>query len=149
MKTLLVIIAFLSCFNIFSQKVKTQYFLINKKDILIERQLATEKNNYEGYLIIDEKRIKELNRTPNVEGRVWTPENDDDFHQFGYSFTFNRKNDTIVSKSYLETINIIKDRRQFLDVNKNLDEVWTEFIFIESINCNKFVLRKVRPLIFE
>ena len=54
----------------------------------------------------------------------------------------------IISKLYLNTLNLIKDRRQFLDIIKHLNESWTELIFIEPTKCDKFVLRKVEILTF-
>ena len=84
------------------------------------------------------------------KGEIWILADDIEYNAFDeLSFSFNRENDTIISKSYLGTLNIIKDRRPFLEINNNLDESKTEFIFIESTNCNKFILRKVRPIIFE
>ena len=64
-------------------------------------------------------------------------------------FSFNRKNDTIVNKHYIDELKILKTSREFLNLNKNFDETNTEFIFIEPKKCKNFILRKVRPIIFE
>ena len=45
---MLIIITPLICFNSFSQKLETQYFLIDKKDTLIKKQVATKKTSMKG-----------------------------------------------------------------------------------------------------
>ena len=101
------------CFSfvsVFSQKNDTLYFLVNKKDTLITKLTNSSSGNHIGYRLTDEKRIKKLNKTPLVEGKVWVPESDDDFHTFGPSFSFNSSKDTVVTKSYLNSLKIIKNR---------------------------------------
>lgn len=146
MKNFIIIITFFLCFNSFSQSRDTIYFLINKKDTLIKKQIATKLNKYEGYLIINEKRrVKKIRRSSDISG------DDVEYDAFeDFSFSFNRKKDTIISKSYLKSLNLIRDRSQFISTMKEyLNKSGTEYIFIEPIKCNKFILRKVEVLTFE
>lgn len=147
-------------FNSYSQTNDTVYFLINKNDTLIKQQIATKKNNYEGYCIIDENKIikrtkRSIRKKPAdvilKKGEIWFSEGDyiefDDLEN--YSFSFYRKNDTLISKSYLDTLNFFKDRRQFIDFIKQKNIHSMEFVFIEPTEYNKFVLRKVYISTFE
>ncbi len=145
MKNYLLIFTCFFLFNSYSQSKDTIYLLINKNDTLIKKQIATKTNEYEGYKIIDEKRIvTAIKRASTLKG------DDIEYETFSsWSFSFNRKNDTIISKSYLNTLNLIKDRRKFIDVIKHLDKVWIDFVFIEPTKCDKFILRKVQILTFE
>ena len=145
MKILISIITSLICLNGFSQKRETQYFLINRKDTLIKKQTTTKKNKYERYIIINENKIiKRYHRSSKING------DDIEFSTFDeISFSFNRSNDTIVELSFIKNLEIIKDRKKFLKKNIELDETKSEFIFIEPIKCNKYILRKVIPVIFE
>jgi hypothetical protein len=129
----------------FSQKKQIQYFLVSKNDTLIKTQLATKANQYEGYLIINEKKtIKKAIRPSNLAGKDILKDSFEEIY-----FSFNRNNDTIVGKSYYDKLNIIKTRREFLQINKQIDETRNEFIFIEPVDCEKFILRRVTPIIFE
>ena len=105
MKILITILACLTWYNVFSQEMSTQYFFINKNDPLIKKQLATNKNNYEGYTIINKNKIvKKYIRTSKIDG------DDIEIETFdSISFTFNREKDTIVNESYLKQIDLIKD----------------------------------------
>ena len=147
MKKLILIVTCLSYLYGCSQSKKrdTIYFLINLNDTLVYKQVATKTNYYEGYVITDEKRIvTAIKRSSDIGG------DDIEYDAFDrYYFSFNRKNDTIISKSYLNTLNLIKNRRQFLDNIKHLDKVWIEFVFIEPKKYDKFILRKVDILTFE
>ena len=145
MKNYVLIFTCLVLYNSYSQSRDTIHFFINKKDTLIQKQLATKTNEYEGYRIIDEKRIViDTKRSCDIGG------DDIEYETFdSYSFSFNRKNDTIVSKPYLNTLKLIKDRRKFIDSIKELDNAWIKFVFIEPTRYNKFILRKVEILTFE
>ena len=145
MKNYVLIFTCLLLYNSYSQSRDTIHFFINKKDTLIQKQLATKTNEYEGYRIIDEKRIViDTKRSCDIGG------DDIEYETFAsYSFSFNRKNDTIVSKPYLNTLKLIKDRRKFIDSIKELDNAWIKFVFIEPTSHNKFILRKVEILTFE
>ena len=57
MKNYLLIYILIYSFNSYSQSKDTIYFLINRKDSLIKKQIATKTNKYEGYRIIDEKTL--------------------------------------------------------------------------------------------
>ena len=70
------------------------------------------------------------------------PESEDDNYYPSIIFSFFPSRDTIVSATYLDTIDIIKERRQFLDLENFYDPL-NEFIFIEPIDGKKFILRKV------
>lgn len=156
---ILIIISFL-CSISYSQSRNNIYFLINKKDTLIKKQTATKTNEYEGYRIIDEKRLVKKNKRsfrkkPEnkvlKKGEIWVSEGEDiEYETFEYfSFSFNRKNDTIVSKSYINDLKIIRDRRRFLDTIKDLDKFRINYIFIEQENCSKYIMREVEILTFE
>lgn len=146
MKTfILTIIFYLIYFNAFPQKVKIQYLLIDDSDTLIKKQIATNKNKFESYTIINENRVVKKYKKP-------TRINGDDIEvevYDCYSFSFDRKNDTIVDKFYLKRIDFLKTREEFFSINKKLDETKNKFIFIIPIDSDKFILRKVRPLILE
>lgn len=160
MKKYILIFTSFFFFNSYSQSESSICFFINKKDTLIKKQIATKTSKYEGYRIIDEKRIvkkfkKFIRKKPLKKvlkkGEIWISEGDDiEYDTFDeFYFSFDKKNDTIISKLYLNTLNLIKDRRKFIDSIKELDKAWIKFIFIEPIQCDKFILRKVRPVIFE
>ncbi len=160
MKKYILIITSLLCFISYSQSRNNIYFFINKKDTLIKKQTATKTNEYEGYRIIDEKRLVKKNKRsfrkkPEnkvlKKGEIWVSEGDDiEYDAFDeYSFSFNRKNDKIISKSYINDLKIIRDRRQFLDTIKNLQKFRINYIFIEHENCSKYIMRKVELLTFE
>lgn len=146
MKNYLLIFACFLLFNSYSQSRETIYLLINKKDTLIKKQIANKSNEFEGYRVINEKRVvKETKRSSKLGG------DDIEYDAFEYfSFSFDRKKDTIISKSHLNTLTFIKDRRQFINaVKQHLSNVWTEYVFIEPIKYGKFILRKVKISTFE
>lgn len=145
MRNFLIIFSCLLISNLYSQSKDTIYFLINKKDTLIKKQVATKINNYEGYRIIDEKKlVTDIKRSSDIGG------DDVEYEAFEkYSFSFNRKNDIIISQTHLKSLNFIKNRRQFIDTIKYLNKTRASFVFIEPIKCDKFVLRKVSLLTFE
>ncbi len=159
MKKYLFIFIYFILLKSYSQSKNTIYFYINPKDTLIKKQIATKTNEYEGYRIINEKRIvKKIKRLTKKKplnkilkkGEIWVFEGDDiEYDTFdSFSFSFDRKKDSIISKSYLNTLNPIKDRRKLID-SFYLDNAWIEYIFIEPIKCDKFILRKVEILTFE
>ncbi|MFI0431211.1 hypothetical protein [Mariniflexile sp. HMF6888] len=145
MKILTIIIVHLICINGYSQKTKTQYFLIDTKDTLIRKQVETKKNKFQGYTIIDEyKIIKKYNAPSKIDG------DDIKVNSFdSLTFAFYKDNDTVVDETYIKKIDVIKTRREFLKINSELDETKNRFIFIEPLKCGKFILREVRPVIFE
>ena len=65
MKKYILIFTTLLFFKTYSQSKSNIYFFINEKDTLIKKQIATKTNEYEGYRIIDEKRlVKKSKRLP-------------------------------------------------------------------------------------
>jgi len=149
MKNYLLIYILIYSFNSYSQSKDTIYFLINRKDSLIKKQIATKTNKYEGYRIIDEKTLViNTKRSSDLGG------NDIQYETFdSYSFSFNRKNDTIISNSYLKTLNLIISRKKFINIKKKgyyFDTSGFLYFFIEKTNHkNKYILRKVYPVSFE
>jgi len=145
MRFLTITIIYFISLNIFSQKLNTQYFFIDKNDTLVKEQLATKKNKYQGYEIINENKIiKKYLRSSKIDG--------DDIKADAFEsilFTFNKDNDTIVNEAYLKKINIIRTRKEFLSINSKFDETKNKFIFIVPTKCNNYILRTVRPLITE
>ena len=137
-------IILLICFNAFSQNTHT-VFLIDKSDSLIVKLRNSKSREVSGYKIINKDRvIIKHRRSSDLKGDDVEYETFDELY-----FSFNIKDDTIINKSFLDKLEIIKTRKEFLDINKNMDETVNEFIFIEPINCEKFILRKVTPIIFE
>ncbi|WP_405326880.1 hypothetical protein [Leeuwenhoekiella sp. LLG6367-2.1] len=145
MRKYIFIVTSLLFLSSYSQSRKNIYFLIDKKDTLIKKQIATQTNEYEGYRIIDERRIvTELKRSESIHG------DDVEYETFAsYSFSFNRKEDTIISKTYFDSLSIIKDRKKILDTIKIENMFNLNYIFIEPKNCNEFILRQAEVLTFE
>ncbi|MEH6657787.1 hypothetical protein [Leeuwenhoekiella marinoflava] len=145
MRKYIFIVTSLLFLSSYSQSRKNTYFLIDRNDTLIKKQIANQTNEYEGYRIIDERRIvTDIKRSESIDG------DDITYETFAsYSFSFNRKEDTIISKTYFDSLSIIKDRRKFLDTIKIENMFNLNYIFIEPKNCNKYILRKVELLTFE
>ncbi|WP_299121504.1 hypothetical protein [uncultured Tenacibaculum sp.] len=140
-KTIIISIIYLISLNVFSQRVKTLYFLINEKDSLIKKQVAKGSNRFEGYTLInDGKIIKEYISPSKITG------NDIEIDSFeSFSFTFNRNNDTIVDKTYFNKKKIIKTRKKVFEINIDNKRI----VFIEPTKNGKFILREVIPIFFE
>ncbi|MEZ7495489.1 hypothetical protein QO206_08320 [Leeuwenhoekiella aequorea] len=145
MRKYIFIVTSLLFLSSYSQSRKNIYFLIDKKDTLIKKQIATQTNEYEGYRIIDERRIvTDVKRSESIHG------DDVEYETFAsYSFSFNRKEDTIISKTYFDSLSIIKDRKKFLDTIKIENMFNLNYIFIEPKNCNEFIMRQAEVLTFE
>ena len=145
MKKYILIFTSLIFLSSYSQSRKNIYFFIEKKDTLIKKQVATQTNEYEGYRIIDENRIvTDIKRSESIDG------DDIKYERFDYySFSFNRKNDTIISKNYFDKLPMIKDRREFLDSIKKENRFHLNYIFIEPKNCNEYIMRQVEISTFE
>lgn len=145
MRKYIFIVTSLLFLSSYSQSRKNIYFLIDKKDTLIKKQIATQTNEYEGYRIIDERRIvTDVKRSESIHG------DDVEYETFAsYSFSFNRKEDTIISKTYFDSLSIIKDRKKILDTIKIENMFNLNYIFIEPKNCNEFIMRQAEVLTFE
>lgn len=145
MRKYIFIVTSLLFLSSYSQSRKNIYFLIDKKDTLIKKQIATQTNEYEGYRIIDERRIvTDVKRSESIHG------DDVEYETFAsYSFSFNRKEDTIISKTYFDSLSIIKDRKKNLDTIKIENMFNLNYIFIEPKNCNEFIMRQAEVLTFE
>ena len=145
MRKYIFIVTSLLFLSSYSQSRKNIYFLIDKKDTLIKKQIATQTNEYEGYRIIDERRIvTDVKRSESIHG------DDVEYETFAsYSFSFNRKEDTIISKRYFDSLSIIKDRKKFLDTIKIENMFNLNYIFIEPKNCNEFIMRQAEVLTFK
>lgn len=145
MRIIIIAIIYLINVSVFSQKLKTQYFFIDINDTLIKTQISTKKNKFQGYEIINENKIiKKYIKTSKID--------DDDVEVEIFDsimFTFNKEKDTIVDEAYLKEIKFTKNRKEFLKINTDLNESENRFIFIIPTKCNNFILRNVRPLIFE
>ena len=160
MRKYIFIVTSLLFLSSYSQSRKNIYFLIDRNDTLIKKQIATQTNEYEGYRIIDETRIVKTSRRSFREkpkdkvlkkGEIWISEGDDVEYETlaSYSFSFNRKVDTIISKTYFDSLSIIKDRRKFLDTIKIENIFNLNYIFIEPKNCTEFIMRQAEILTFE
>jgi hypothetical protein len=145
MRTLIITIICSISLHVFSQKIETQYFYLNEEDSLVQKQVATKENRFQGYKIINEDRIKkEYIRSSKIDA------DDVEIEVFdSLSFTYDEKNDTIVTYSFIKNLNIIETRKEFFKRNVDFDETKNNFIFIIPITCDKYILRKVRPLISE
>lgn len=137
--------------GVYSQSKEEVYFLVNAKDTLIKKQITNNRETFEGYLIIDEKRLKTLNKTPTKENEVWVPESDDDFHTLGPAFKFHRENDRKITNSEFNNIEVIRSRKEFLNKffsTQNPSEI--DYFFIEPIKCStSYILRRVFPIFLE
>ena len=144
MRTIIIIMTYLICFTAFSQKINTQYFLINKNDTLITK-LTNSKGDLSGYKINNNNKIiKEYIRTSEING------NDIEVDVFdSILFSYKEKDGKIVDESYIKKIDIIETRKEFLKINAQFDETKNRFVFIEPFKCGKFIMREVRPIIFE
>jgi hypothetical protein len=143
-------------FNTYCQSSDTIYFLINRKDSLIKKQIATKLNSYEGYIIYySKKTVIKKNKTPIIEGEVWVADEKYDYNvngQKNVSFKFLRKNDRIIEKEQLNEFKTVKNREEFLDFgrSKGFDLLGITYLFIEPTDDDdKFILRKVYPVVFE
>ena len=145
MRKYIFIVTSLLFLSSYSQSRKNIYFLIDRNDTLINKQIATQTNEYEGYRIIDERRIvTDIKRSESIDGDDIRYETFD-----SYSFSFNRKEDTIISKTYFDSLSIIKDRRKFLDTIKKENMFNLNYIFIELKNCSEYIMRRAEILTFE
>ena len=86
MRKYIFIVTSLLFLSSYSQSRKNIYFLIDRNDTLIKKQIATQTNEYEGYRIIDETRIVKTSRRSFREkpkdkvlkkGEIWISEGDD------------------------------------------------------------------------
>lgn len=137
--------------NLFAQIKEEIYFLIDRNDTLIKKQIATKENLPEGYLIIAEARSKLLKTTPIEEGKIWIPESDEDNYIPGQWFQFFKQNDKLITEDELSKLDVIRKRTEFLKKDKiSFDLSKKSYFFIEPQKCsNKYILRKVFPVIFE
>ena len=155
MRKYIFIVTSLLFLSSYSQSRKNTYFLIDRNDTLIKKQIANQTNEYEGYRIIDERRIvTDIKRSESIDG------DDITYETFAsYSFSFNRKEDTIISKTYFDSLSIIKDRRKFLDTIKTIDKsvfgakerAWKEkySIPIPDSEINEYLEKKQKKLELE
>ncbi len=145
MRILIVTLVHFISFSSLSQEIKTQYFFVNENDSLIRKQINAKKNMPEVYTIInDEKVVKEYISSFGIDSDDYEIDSFDSI-----SFTFIRDNDTIVNDSFIKNINIIETRKEFFKRNIDFDETKTRFVFIIPIKCNKFIVRKVKPVVSE
>lgn len=136
--------------NLFAQTEKKLYFLIDRNDTLIKKQTATKENRPEGYWIITEARIKPLQITQIEEEKVWVPESEDDNYIPGHFFEFFRQNDELITEDEFLKLDVIKERKKFLNKKIPFDLSNTSYFFIEPIKCSeKYILREVFPVILE
>lgn len=127
------------------------YFLIDKNDTLIKKQIATEENKPEGYLILSEGSEIPLKTSLIKEGKVWVPESDGASYISGQWFQFFRQNDKLITEDEFLELDVIKKRREFLKISKvPFDLSNTSYFFIERMECrNKYILREVFPVVYE
>lgn len=146
-KISLVILCFLSV-QIYSQSQKrdTLYLLIDKKDSLICRQVATNKYS----ICYDKKKLVKKNRTPLAKGAVWVADAKYDYYtseQICLYFVFYPNKRQIISKSALEKLKIL-GRKDFL--NYKLDDTHFTYYFIEPTNnIGEFIIQEFLLVIFE
>lgn len=150
MKKYLLILTYFFLFNSYSQSRDTIYLLINKKDTLIKKyeKKKGSKNLYK--LFFTEKTKIKKNNTPLTEGKVWVADTKYDYYTYKrdtYEFDFYRTEDKLISKKDLESLTYIKRREQFLKTAKLLFNY--TIYFIEPVNKNKYIIRKVYPVFYE
>ena len=138
------------------------YFLINKNDSLIKTQISGEPRTYAGYQIYYDKKVRvKKNNTPNPSksesnGVILVWEEDPKYDYYVYEnpsvpFSFLKGLDKLVDKKELKDLNIITERKDFLNIGKNggFDGLGYTYYFIEKRENDKYLIRKVHPVIFE
>jgi hypothetical protein len=138
------------------------YFLINENDSLIKTQISNEQKTYAGYdIFYDEKvRIKK-NNTPNVnesktDGVTIVGEEDPKYEYYIYEnpsvpFSFIKEFDKFIVNNDLKDLKIITNRKDFLKIGekRGFDGLGYTYYFLEKRENDKYLIRKVHPVIFE
>jgi len=138
------------------------YFLINKNDSLIKTQISKEPNTYAGYNIFYDKKVRtRKNNTPKKpilesQGVITVWEEDSKYDYYVYEkpsvpFSFIKEYDRLIDESELKDLKIIIDRLEFLKIRKDtyFDALGNTYYFLEKREKNKYLIRKVYPVIFE
>ncbi|MFI1770133.1 hypothetical protein, partial [Thalassobellus citreus] len=152
-------------FTLFSNLTIAQndiYFLINKNDSLIKTQISKEPKSYAGYSIFYDKKVHtKKNNTPKFKksiskGIITVWEEDPKYDYYVYErpsvpFSFLKGLDKLVDQKELKDLNVITERKDFLNIGNNgsFDGLGYTYYFIEKKENNKYLIRKVYPVIFE
>ena len=137
------------------------YFLINKNDSLIKTQISNKSKTYAGYSIFYDKKVRtKKNNTPNLkqsksDGVITVWEEDPKYDYYVYEnpsvpFSFIKKYDKIIDKNELKDLKIITDRKEFLKIGekRGFDGLGNNYYFLEKLEKDKYLIRKVYTVIF-
>ena len=138
------------------------YFLTNKNDSLIKLQISNEPKTYSGYNIFYDKKVRtKKNNTPNPkqsksDGVITLWEEDPKYDYYVYEnpsvpFSFIKEFDKIIDKKELKDLKIITDRKEFLKIgeDRGFNGLGLTYFFLEKREKDKYLIRKVYPVIFE
>lgn len=136
------------------------YFLINKNDSLIKLQISNKPKTYAGYNIFYDKKVKtKRNNTPiqknsNGEIKVWVEDSKYDYFVYDnpfVPFSFIKEYDRIIDRKEINDLKIITDRKEFLKLGKEkyFDLLGYTYYFLEKRDLDKYLIRKVYPVIIE
>tara|TARA_R110002012_G_scaffold321350_1_gene548795 strand:- start:219 stop:710 length:492 start_codon:yes stop_codon:yes gene_type:complete len=136
------------------------YFLINKNDSLIKLQISNEPKTYAGYRILYDERVKTrrnntpIQKTSNGEVKVWVEDSKYDYFVYDnpfVSFSFIKEYDKLINKEELNNLKIITKRKEFLKIGEKegFDGQGNTYFFLEQRKNNKYLMRKVHPVVYE
>lgn len=138
------------------------YFLINKNDSLIKLQISNKPKTYAGYSIFYDKKIRiKKNNTPNLKHSksdgvitVWQEDPKYDYYVYenpSVPFSFIKEFDKLIDKNELKDLKIITDRKELLKIGekRGFDGLGNNYYFLEKREKDKYLIRKVYPVIFE
>jgi hypothetical protein len=138
------------------------YFLINKNDSLIKTQISNKPKAYAGYSIFYDKKVRiKKNNTPNLkqsksDGVITVWEEDPKYDYYVYEnpsvpFSFIKEYDKIIDKNQLKDLKVITDRKEFLKIGekRGFDGLGNNYYFLEKLEKDKYLIRKVYTVIFE
>lgn len=150
MKSFFIITTFLFSIFSYSQSRDTVYLLIDKKDTLIKK-IENKKGspNHYQFFFTEKKKIKK-NNTPIIKNKIWVADTKYSYYIYerdSYEFVFYRTEDKLISKKVLESLTYVKRREQLLKTEKLLFNF--TIYFIEPVNKNKYIMRKVYPVFYE
>jgi hypothetical protein len=165
MKIKILKIFYLFIFTLFYNLTFAQsdiYFLINKNDSLIKTQISKDPKSYAGYEIFYDKKVRvKKNNTPNPkksksEGVITVWEEDPKYDYYVYKrpsvpFSFLKGNDKLIDREELASFKMITSRKDLLKTGEDggFDGLGLTYYFIEKKENDKYLIRKVHPVIFE
>ncbi len=136
---------YFSVFISHCQKERTIYFLIDSNDTLIKTQRATKSNSYSGYVLIDTSRtVIRYRRAMTIDGDD-KKYKDYDSYSFRYTDEHSRNFTETKNISEIQKLNFIDSRTDLISKLRSINENLYNFIFIQQLDSDHFILRKVYP----